>query len=687
VRAPLRRVPEPMRSHLLTSFLMLAAALPTAPTLARAQAEPAPAPPPASQPAPTPRLHTTRPTGSQLLKLPKEDDAFGFVVFGDRTGGPVEGVRVLEQAVADTNLLDPDLVLTVGDLVNGYNTTEAWLAQANEYKTAMGKLRMPWFPVAGNHDIYWRGAGKPAGEHEGNFEAVFGPLWYAVQHKQCWFVALYSDEGNPVTGEKNFGKPDCQRMSEAQFAWLGDTLQKANGARHVFVFLHHPRWLARYGDDWQRVHALLAKAGNVTAVFAGHIHRMRFDGVRDGIQYYTVASVGAHLEFEAPQAGFLHQYHVVTVRPEGITVAALPVGTVIDPKSIPGELSEDVEAVHDALRPQIESFVAAGDKPPFDIDGAVDAVLTLRCRNPGRRPIELELIPAGDASWWFGPDHQHLVVPPQASGTTTFALRRRAESALVLALPQVDVRCDYLAADRRIALPKRTFDLPLPPPAGLGQRDAEHEGVLLLDGKAACVRWRSEQVALPDGPFTAEVWLRGADMAGRRAVLARTESSEWGLFASDGTPSFLVRIGDRYHTASGAVGSLAPDPGYHQAGVFDGSEVRLYVDGQRIAAVPAAGARTTNRLPLYLGADPQGSGAPTGFFAGALDEVRLSKVARYQGAAFTPAARHRPDADTVLLLHLDRDFGPWLPDSGPSATHGERRGTAHCTVESRPASR
>ena len=199
--------------------------------------------------AQTPRIVTSRTAGAQLLKLPKEDDAFGFVVFGDRTGGPVEGIKVLDQAVKDTNLLDPDLVLTVGDLINGYNTTEPWMAQAREFRASMGKLRMPWYPVAGNHDVYWRGPGKPEGEHEGHYEQVFGPLWYAVRHKDCWFVVLYSDEGNPETGEKNFGKPDCQRMSDEQFAWLKQTLQAAKPAKHVFVFLHHPRWLRRYGDD------------------------------------------------------------------------------------------------------------------------------------------------------------------------------------------------------------------------------------------------------------------------------------------------------------------------------------------------------------------------------------------------------------------------------------------------------
>ncbi len=284
--------------------------------------------------APTPaRFHSSR-TSKIDLPLPAEKEAFTFVVYGDRTGGPPEGVSVLADAVRDTNLLEPDFVMTVGDLINGYSTEDVWMTQMTEFKSIMNELACPWFPVAGNHDIYWRGPDpkkKPVGEMESAYEIHFGPLWYAFQHKKSWFIVLYSDEGDPITGNKTFSKPEAQKMSPEQFRWLDQTLTKAKDAEHVFLFLHHPRWLGGgYGDDWERVHQRLKKAGNVSAVFAGHIHRMRYDGPRDGIEYVTLATTGGAQSGALPEAGYLHHYDLVTVRKDRISLAAIPVGEVMD---------------------------------------------------------------------------------------------------------------------------------------------------------------------------------------------------------------------------------------------------------------------------------------------------------------------------------------------------------------------
>jgi hypothetical protein len=436
----------------------------------------------------------------------------------------------------------------------------------------------------------------------------------------------------------------------------------------VFVFLHHPRWLARYGDDWERVHRLLAEAGNVTAVFAGHIHRIRYDGMRDGIEYITLATTGGVLEADVPGAGFLHHFDVVTVRADSISIAAVPVGAVLDPREITGEVSEQVSALNAALRLEQRAELQ------FDQSFAVDQEIEVAVRNPCLRPIELTVTPwSRDPRWQFEPDHRHPRLEPHGEQVLRFRAVLDADAVDSLAaLPSWQLGCDYLGEGLRITLPERSVPMAVAPPA-LAVDAAADEVVLELGG-SGCLSLADRRFELHDGPFTLEGWLCARELAGRRAFATKTEDSEFGLFVDDGRPSFAVHLAGRYAGARAPAPMLELGRWHHLAGVFDGEELRLYVDGQLVAASPGHGRRTRNARPLYIGADPDEAGRPTSFFTGEIDEVRLSACAVYQGERFTPQRALDARADTLLLLSMARR-GPWFVDRSSHGHHAEMTGS------------
>jgi hypothetical protein len=607
-----------------------------------------------------PAVNAGKPSNRQL-HAPADRESFDFMIFGDRTGGPVEGIEVLKQAVKMANRLDIDLVLTVGDLVQGYNEPEKWLAQMREYQGAMNGLHMPWYPVAGNHDVYARPA-RPGGNTD-LYSEHFGPLYYSFDYKWAHFIVLFSDEAfsfsNPA---KN------QNFSKEQIDWLRQDLA-ATDADQIFVFLHHPRWTRRYEDcNWWDVHRMFVEHGAPVTVFAGHIHLYRSDGWIDNVRYYTLATTGAHLG-ELRESAALHHVDFVRVRPDHVAVAVLPVGSVIDDDFVLGQELDTMIELDRGQWCEAQGTVSIGS------EAGQQSAFVIGLSNPTDRTMRFTADVDASYGWTveFAPVDLELEAGQKTSMTVQTvapALGSQEPRIVVRAVAHYPLKSGLIQPmPAKISVPLRVL---LPEEAGAA--DPEHNGTLLLDGASAV------QVSIPErlDRYTLECWAKGSAPAGSTALLTKTENSAYGIFwcdepAGHKLPTAYVGTGAGYLTLS------APAPWdwsqwTHLALVFDGHRATLYVNGQPQAVQTTEARATDNDQPLYIGADPDQNGNASRFFTGTLDEVRLSSVARYDGP-FTPQTVFQRDDDTVLLLHFDRSIGGLFPDDSGRTHHGWSAGT------------
>jgi serine/threonine-protein phosphatase CPPED1 len=227
---------------------------------------------------------------------------FQFAVVSDRTGGHRE--KVFSKAVYQINLLQPEFVMSVGDLIEGYSTKEEVVAaEWDQFDAYVRKFQAPFFYVPGNHDLTNPVQAKVWGQR-------YGRRYYHFTYEKCLFLALNSE-----TPPDEMGTIDKEQQE-----WVKQTLDANKDVRWTFVFLHKPIWTAKdlVKNGFGAVEQALA--GRKYTVFCGHVHRYQ-KFVRNGNNYYQLATTGGGSKLRGVEYGEFDHVAWVTMKSDAPLIA------------------------------------------------------------------------------------------------------------------------------------------------------------------------------------------------------------------------------------------------------------------------------------------------------------------------------------------------------------------------------
>ena len=343
-----------------------------------------------------------------------EELTYRFGVLGDRTGSHQPGV--FPQAVKGVNLLNPDIVLSVGDYIEGYTTdTTAMNKEWDEFLEIIGKLKAPYYLVPGNHDITYD-------EAEPVYRKRVGEPYYSFDFMNTHFIML-----DVSRIEK------AEDLPQEQMDWLKEDLKKHQEKENIFVFYHKPLWFNAIEEGKNDPMHEVFKEYGVDAVFSGHYHHY-FTGDIDGIRYICVGSSGGSMGMESTDLGFFYHYLWCTVKGNKLDVALIKLGSILERDLV--NLEEELV---------ISSFYYGKlirSTPVFIREGAkgYSGQASVLIHSSESKPLIDTLTWTFEDNWEVTPDKQAIRISPSSDWNRSFQVIMKGD---LYPLPTYSVGYDF----------------------------------------------------------------------------------------------------------------------------------------------------------------------------------------------------------------------------------------------------
>ncbi len=329
-------------------------------------------------------------------------EQFQFAIVTDRTGGRRPGVFPI--GIKKLNLLQPEFVMSVGDLIDGY--TRDTLKINAEWKEFMGfidALEAPFFYVPGNHDITNE-------VMEEKWMELFGVSYYHFVYKDVLFLCLNSEDNLRGAGRGT--------IDDAQYEYIKKTLEENSEVKWTLVFLHQPLWVQEDTKRWKDVEKLLENRNH--NVFAGHYHRY-WKTKRNNGKYIALATTGGGSRLRGKAYGEFDHVVWATMTEEGPILANLFLDGIWDENVVTEEL---VDLVRNRPFPVRIEPIYLEETTPGNMSASV------RATNDSDGKMHVELTGFTNDELFYQFDKTSFVVEPNDVAVFNLSLKNMDKIAL-----------------------------------------------------------------------------------------------------------------------------------------------------------------------------------------------------------------------------------------------------------------